>query len=131
MNLYRFIKEYTFELSTLGFAIGTVLTLLSALGIWALGSGAGEWFDGMVGNWKYWIFLVCIMVALISGGFLVSFIQSRKELMELLDTDSKATFTRNLDDAEYLAWKLGSRYEIMVEEKKDELRLGRRKSKRK
>ena len=45
--------------------------------------------------------------------------------MELLDTNSKKAYLEKQDDIEMLAWKLGTSFEALVDEKMAQLRIKR------
>lgn len=120
-----FIKNHVAELSSLGLIFGILLIYLSGVGVFFPKSASGfvKDFLNFVGDWKYWIFLLSIGLILAGGGYLYSFLKDRKEFKELIDTGSKATFVRNQDDIEYLAWNLGQKYEAIVQDKKKEFKI--------
>lgn len=109
------------------FLIGFIGTLLFLFGMWELLVTWGtkpfkDYEIPLVSEMDYyaWIAVGIGIVAMI-GGFLYFHDQNKnfKRFHELIDTDSKALFVRNIDEIEELAVQLGPDYEKMVLEKRE------------
>ncbi len=121
----RVIREYKLEVSTLVLILGIFITLIGF---------QGTFFDDPaipiiadlardLGGWTAW--LSVIGPILILGGIWIvgDGVVKRREFNRLMDTTSKATFVRNLDRIEELAWLLSEEHERRVFERKRELRV--------
>lgn len=75
------------------------------------------------GAWNYWIILFAIFGVIIGGWYLYDTVKKKRKFEELMDTNSRSKFTRNLPDLEDIAWYLGKDYEERLEEKKRKLRV--------
>ena len=71
----------------------------------------------------YWLIIIGPVFLGIGAYYLHDGHNKKKEIEEYLNTDSKATFIRNMDDIEYLAWRLGEPYVTRVIKKKKEFRI--------
>jgi len=82
-------------------------------------------FAEMVGQWNWWIFLLSIIAAIAGAGYFIDFLRKKSEFMEMIDTNSKKAFLEKQEDIEMLAWKLGTSFEALVDEKMAHLRIKR------
>ncbi len=63
-------------------------------------------------------------IILIAGGwYFFDNLRKRKEFKELMETTSKAKFIRNMDRAEFLAWKLTMDHQKQLMDKKKEFHI--------
>ena len=67
----------------LSWAAGVAVLALSTLAIFFDSTGAGRSFEDAVGNWKYWLFLLGIVLMIVGGGFFGAFMVNRKEFLDL------------------------------------------------
>ena len=121
----NFIKENLLGLSIAFWFISLVFLILSGAA-WFFPdrlSGGLKSFGDAIGNWKYWIFLVSAALLGITTYLMYSNFKKRSEFNELIHTDSKQVFVKNLDDIEYLAFQLGPSYEDKVWEKKQDFKI--------
>jgi hypothetical protein len=73
---------------------------------------------------KDWVFVLLplgLLLSVIGGVWFLKFLLDLGKFRSYLQEGSKAALLRNLDDVEYLAWKLPSRYEEELAAKKREL----------
>lgn len=75
------------------------------------------------GNWNYWILLLSAFGLLIGGWYFYDTLKKRRKFEELMETNSRSKFMRNLSELEDIAWYLGRDYESRLEEKKRTLRV--------
>jgi hypothetical protein len=136
LKLPKFIAEfelrnYIFPLSATVFGLGIFSLYLSIIGCFVrpglrpatiVPRVISDLID-QIGHWNMWLLLIGVLLVLFGGGYLIDFLLKRRKFLKLIGTGSKAVFIRSQDDIEYLAWKLGRRYELKVINKKQELRI--------
>lgn len=108
--------EYAPILSLCCMVIGILLLILGSigeLGMYDLGSGLSLWI----------IILSGILFLVIGGFWFSSFVRKVRKFRKLMGEKSKAMFVRNLDDIEYLAWQLPTRYEEEVLKRKRDFKI--------
>ncbi len=76
-----------------------------------------------IGAWNYWILLLSSFGVIIGGWYFYDTRRKMKKFEDLMETNSKSKFTRNLPDLEDIAWHLGEEYEDRLNEKKKKLRI--------
>jgi len=80
-------------------------------------------FISYTGNWVYYIFALSI----IGDGYFIylffSTINARRKFEELMNTDSKAAFVKNIRDLEIEARKLGPSFKKRLNDKKEQLKI--------
>ncbi len=74
-----------------------------------------------VGTWGYWLLGIGAVMLLIGLIWLASYRLNVRKFNKLMEEKSKANFTRNMDDVEYLAWRLPLKFEERLSAKKKEL----------
>ena len=97
--------------------LGLALLVVGAVGILGpddLGMGDGA------------LFILIVGALLLSAGiaWMGAHLNRVKKFHVLLSENKKATFIRNLDEVEYLAWKLPTRFEVELAERKRKMGLG-------
>ena len=80
-------------------------------------------FVRIPGNWNYWILLLAGLGTPIGGWYFYDTRKKMKKFENLMETNSKSKFSKNLSDLEDIAWYLGKEYEKRLEEKKKALRI--------
>ena len=105
-----FSVERTLELSALITVVGIVLAVVGLADITAGTAG--------LGGWSIWALLAGVIVFLFGIYWLAGYLRNVRDFKELMDEQSKAAFIKNMDEIEYLAWKLPMRYENELLEKK-------------
>ena len=100
----------------------SALILVVGRGMLAGGSLSliGKMLVGL-GSWAYWVAFIGFFVFLTGAIWLWMFVSSARKFNKALEEKSKAVFLKSMDDTEYLAWKLPSRYEERLAAKKKEL----------
>jgi len=112
-----FIVEHAPLLSGLTLLLGCGMTV-AALVMGLSASGA----DGL-GSYCILGTSVGVLIAVVGGLWLLSFLRKARKFHLLLGDRSKAVLLKNMDEIEYLAWLLPMRYESELLERKRELRL--------
>lgn len=84
--------------------LGIVLIIVALLALFKIA------FTEM-GNWDYWVLIVGAGVVLVGAIWFISYFLNVRKFRKLIVEKSKASFIKELDDLEYLAWRLPSRYE--------------------
>ncbi|WP_455392750.1 DUF3198 domain-containing protein [[Eubacterium] cellulosolvens] len=127
--LKTFYRKYVFQLTFIGFIVSLVFLIISSLGIFlgdhefVTGNEFLQGFFNGVGNWNYWLFIVAITLTIACGWIFGDLSLKLSKFNKLIKTTSKATFVRNQDEIETLAWKLGPRYMDIVDERKQKFRI--------
>ena len=119
-------------ISLITMILGVLFLVVSMSGLWFedLNKGIIEKFtsslvekDGT--NWNWWIFLGSVVAVIAGGGYFIDFIKKKKEFAKLIDTNSKKAFLEKQDEIEMLAYKLGTSFEDIVDEKIVQLKIKR------
>lgn len=84
--------------------LGIVLIIVALLALFKIA------FTEM-GNWDYWVLIVGAGVVLVGAIWFISYFLNVRKFRKLIVEKSKASFIKELDNLEYLAWRLPSRYE--------------------
>jgi hypothetical protein len=71
-----------------------------------------------LGGWAYWMVLGGMLAFLFGLYQFACHLRDLRDFNAFMAEESKATFVRSLDDVEYLAWKLPSKCEERLVEKK-------------
>jgi hypothetical protein len=121
----NFIHENKPGLCVIGIILGIPSVVVSVLSLlWKTGdTGILLWAHGFLGNWAFWVVIIGLLLLVPGIYYLAVFIKQLREFNELMKTDSKASFIKNQDRIEELAWRLHPRYEKFVIEKKDKLKV--------
>jgi hypothetical protein len=130
-DLKRNLKDYWIRNKrALSFGIGLIGLLIMTLGIWELlvifgtldrkyefplmgGVSYGSWFFAGIGG----------IAALFGFIYFYDYNKKHKKFEELIQTDSKAHFVRNLVEIEELAISLGPLYEKRVMEQRERYKV--------
>lgn len=122
------LVEYRAEI---GVFLLLVLGLASFLGI--LGVATGNHITGglsifqdiitALGGWTYWITFIGVVGFLIVLWWVIDYILKVRKLKDLIDTESKAKFIKNMDEIDFIAWRLPKKFKTLVSEKKVELKI--------
>jgi len=74
--------------------------------------------DVALGQWAWWTLVIGLALFVVGVYLLIVYLRNITEFEKLMQLKSKAEFVRNQDDAEYLAWRLPSKFESRLNEKK-------------
>ncbi len=119
------IKEYKIPLSLVFLAISLFASTIIAIYWFSLAILPTVFtsFINYTGNWVYYIFALSI----IGDGYFIylffSTINARRKFEELMNTDSKSNFVKNIRDLEIEARKLGPSFKKRLDEKKEQLKI--------
>jgi hypothetical protein len=108
-----FTVERARELSALMTLAGIVLAVA---GLVDISEGTAS-----LGGWSIWALMAGLIVFAFGVYWLAGYLRNVRDFKALIEEQSKATFIKNVDDIEYLAWKLPIRYEEELVEKKKRL----------
>lgn len=75
---------------------------------------------GEVGAWGYWLLGIGVILLLIGAVWFLSHLMNVRKFEKLMQEKSKALFVKKMDDVEYLAWRLPSKFEERLLAKKKE-----------
>jgi hypothetical protein len=121
----NFVHENKPGLCVIGIILGIPAVIISTFSLlWKTGdTGILLWSNELLGNWAFWVVIIGLLLLVPGIYYLAVFIKQLREFNELMKTDSKALFIKNQDRIEELAWRLHPRYEKLVIEKKDKLKV--------
>jgi hypothetical protein len=125
-NIYR---KYTIQIGLIGFIIGLVFLIISALGVFLIDYGFvkdSDFLQGFfdtIGNYIYWLFIGMVALTIAGGWIFIDLSMKLQKFNTLIKTTSKATFVRNQNEIEELAWRLGPKYMDEVSERKHKFRI--------
>jgi hypothetical protein len=71
-----------------------------------------------LGQWSWWTLSIGLLLSVIGLYLLIVYLRNVTAFEKLMQLKSKAEFVRNQDDIEYLAWRLPSKFETRLSEKK-------------
>jgi uncharacterized integral membrane protein len=71
-----------------------------------------------MGNWDWWVLIIGALAAVVGGIWLASYVMNVRKFRKLIAEPSKAAFIKELDDLEYLAWRLPMKFENELMAKK-------------
>lgn len=70
------------------------------------------------GNWNYWIFILSLIMAGIFAYYTYEWFRDDRFFNDILNSDSKSKFIKNMRDLEKIARKHGPSYEERLDQKK-------------
>jgi len=127
MKIKTFLYKKQIPLSIIALIAGLFLFILGLFEVVltdyspALVSDMGD----VIGDWIYWFLVVGGFLTLIFGWLIIDRFKKMKEFKDLVETESKSKFIKNIARIETLALSLGPQYEDKVIEKEEEFNIDR------
>lgn len=127
--LKTFYRRFVIKITFIGFIVSLIFLILSGIGIFfgehefVLNNDFLNNFYNGIGNWNYWLFIIAITITVACGWIYGDLMLKLSKFNGLIKTTSKATFVRNQEEIETLAWKLGPKYMDIVDERKQKFRI--------
>lgn len=132
-----FLRDYTLIISTTLVILSILLIVFGGLALFlydadplVLPQPLRDWIafihgasDANEAQFDLCLFPLGILVVIFAGWYMGDNLVKRKQFNTLIEIESKSEFIENLDDVEELAWKLSTKHENRVWEKKKELGL--------
>ncbi len=103
-----------------GLEISVLITVLGAVLLFLGISDALDWSVDL-GGWGFYTGAVGVISIIVGMIWLISILQRIRRFGVLMEEKSKAIFVRSLDDLEYTAWRLPSKYDELLAKKKREM----------
>lgn len=103
-----------------GLEISFLLTVLSAVLLFIGISDALDWMVDL-GGWGFYAGAAGVIGVIVGVIWMVSIFQRINKFKVMMEEKSKAVFVRSLDDLEYTAWRLPSKYDELLAKKKREM----------
>ena len=110
-----FPVEHAGGIATAVMAISAIVSVISLADLSTQSIG--------LGTWAYWTVVIGILIFLLGLFLFAVFLRTVRDFRALMVEESKAIFIKNLDDVEYLAWKLPNKYELELAAKKQEFNI--------
>jgi len=102
-----------------GLELSVLITVLGAFLLFLGISDALDWAVDL-GGWGFYAGAVGVISIIVGVIWLLSILQRIKKFGVLMEK-SKAVFVRTLDDLEYTAWRLPSKYDDLLLKKKRDM----------
>ena len=103
-----------------GLEISVLTTVLGAALLFMGVSDAMGWAIDL-GGWGFYAGAAGVIMLIVGVVWLISIIQRMRRFDVLIEERSKAVFVRNLDEIEYTAWRLPSKYDEILSKKKQNM----------
>ena len=100
-----------------GLELSVLITVLGAVLLFLGISDALDWVIDLRG-WGFYTGAIGVSSLIVGVIWAISIVQRMRRFDVLIEEKSKAVFVRNLDDIEYTAWRLPSKYDVRLDEKK-------------
>lgn len=102
-----------------GLELSVLITVLGAVLLFLGISDALDWTVDLAG-WGFYAGAAGVIMVIVGVIWSLSIVQRIRKFRVLMEEKSKAVFVRTLDDLEYTAWRLPSKYdELLLEKKRD------------
>ena len=127
MKLKKKLRDNQIILSIIVLIVSSYLFILGLFGV-ILTDHSPEsllYMADAVGNWIYWFLVLGGFLIIVFTYYIIDIYRKIKEINELMDTESKSKFIKNIARIETLALHLGSDYEEKVIEKEEEYNIDR------
>ena len=127
MTLKKTIAGYQGFLGIVGLIVGIFFTVLGVFAVFLEKYTPKPIADmnNAIGNWIYWLLVVGVLMILFLGLYVWDRHKKIQEFNELIDTQSKSKFVKNIARLETLALILGPRYEEEFLEKEKQYKIRR------
>ena len=126
MSLTDELRDHVMPISTAVVAVSTIFLVLSL--IWVMNVEEAqvsviEDYSEAVGAWNWWILVIALVGVFVGGYYLYSYIKDSRKFEKLIDTNSKATFLRNMEELDELSWELPGSYRERFYEKRAQFKI--------
>ena len=123
---WKKLREYILHMSLVLFALGVYLAITG--GYWVLhdtgfiGKEVNlENLTKWAGAWNYWFLGLGVILIIGGGWYTFDTLRKRRKFEEYINSESKREFVSNLRELEEITYKLGEKYEKILDEKKKEM----------
>ncbi|OYT59259.1 DUF3198 domain-containing protein [Euryarchaeota archaeon ex4484_178] len=120
---WKKLREYILHMSLVLFALGVYLAITG--GYWVLhdtgfiGKEVNlENLTKWAGAWNYWFLGLGVILIIVGGWYTFDTLRKRRKFEEYINSESKREFVSNLRELEEITYKLGEKYEKILDEKK-------------
>lgn len=119
------IKELKIPISLIMIAITLFASFLTVIYFFNLIILPSEFqnFLSSSGGWVYYIFFLSIIGLFYFGYVLGRAVIDRRKFEELINSDSKSTFVKNVRDLDIIAKRLGPSFRKRLDDKKEQLKV--------
>lgn len=121
----RILQEFKLEISALLLVLGIFLVIVVVTGNLFPDSSPDllKRVHQDIGGWMIWLDILGPIVLIVAVYYFVATLRMMREYEKLMETKSKATFIRNQDRIEELAFSLTENHRRRLQEKKEELKI--------
>ncbi|MCK4332898.1 MAG: hypothetical protein KAV40_04900 [Thermoplasmatales archaeon] len=125
-KIIRFMREYVFGLSIITMIIGLFLLFMGVLWFWfndiVIENSSLE-FIANLENLNAYLLVAGLIIFGIGLYYLYSYLNNRKFALEELRTDKRSEFLKKHNELKNIVKYLPSKYQKMLKDKEDELRV--------
>ncbi len=121
-----FMREYVFGLSIITMIIGLFLLFMGVLWFWfknIVEDNNVLQFISNLRNWNAYLLVAGLIIFGIGLYYLYSYLNNRKFALEELKTDKRSEFLKKHNELKNIVKYLPSKYQKMLKDKEDELRV--------
>lgn len=125
---WKKLREYILHMSLVLFGLGVYLAITG--GYWVLydtgfiGKEVNlENLTKWAGAWNYWFLGLGVILIIVGGWYTFDTLRKRRKFEEYINSESKREFVNNLRELEEITYKLGEKYEKILDEKKKKWRV--------
>ena len=125
-KIIRFMREYVFGLSIITMIIGLFLLFMGVLWFWfknIVEDNNVVQFISNLGDWNAYLLVAGLIIFGIGLYYLYSYLNNRKFALEELKTDKRSEFLKKHNELKNIVKYLPSKYQKMLKDKEDELRV--------
>jgi len=124
----KIIREHMLMLSAILFGIGIIMTVIGVLWYFMviqsnIVNSSLEEFSEKLGNWGWWILIPAPFILIAGGWYFSDQLLARRKVNEMISTNSKANFVKNISEIEEVVWKLPIKYRERFEKKKEKFKI--------
>lgn len=118
-------RELRLPVTILMLIVGLILLLTGIIWIWfpRISAGLLSELANSLANWNYYGLVVGIILLISGIWYLYDFIKKRKTLLEKMKTDRRSEFVKRRKELEKIVKSLPRKYEKMLLEKMEELKI--------
>jgi hypothetical protein len=126
----RIARDNATSLSAVGLILGIFLLIISIIGLGFILDFMSHYdipvitgFLDRIEWWVAWLLIISLILLGAAAYFLYANVRDKNRFNELIDTGSKSIFVRNQNELEEIAFRLGTKYQELLFEKKKELKV--------
>jgi hypothetical protein len=123
-KINRFFREFVLAFSIILTIVGIVVVILGICGIWYQDIAKDVFgFSNDVFDWSLYILILGFIVLGFGVYYLYYYLKNRKFILEELETNKRSELLKRHGELKITVRKMPSKYQKMLKEKEDELKI--------